>query len=120
MVHFDKTWFGGVSIDGKKYKDILVVGSRILEREKLKEDWFIFHSHHTIYIHELEELLKENPEVIIVGNGQSGVLEVPAEIKKKIEDRGIKLIVLETPAAIEEYNKLSKTKRVNALIHTTC
>ena len=120
MVHFDKTWFGGVIIDGTEFCDVLVIGNEVIDRESIVPGWFDDNSHHTVYGHELKELLKGNPEVIIIGNGQSSVLRVPKEITTEIEKRKIELIVLETTKAVEEYNKLAKKKRVNALIHTTC
>ncbi len=111
----NKTWFGGVEIDGKRYRDVLIIGDEIVDRGK----WGYFDTH-TISERELEELLRGDPEVIIIGSGQSGVLEVPTEVEEKIKNKGIELIVLETPEAIEKYNELSKKKKVNALIHTTC
>jgi len=122
MVRFDKTFFGAVVVDGKTHMDVLVVRDKIVDRETLVKGWFEEHkhSHHTVYEHELRRLLEEKPEVIIIGNGQSSVLKVPQSVVKEIRQRNIELIVLETPKAIEEYNELSKIKRVNALIHTTC
>jgi hypothetical protein len=120
MVHFDRTRFGAVTIDGKDYKDVLVIEGKIIDRETMVPGWFDQHTHHTVHKHELEKILEGRPEVIIIGNGQSSVLEVSLEVDKQIKQRKIELIVLETPRAIEEYNKISKTKRVNALIHTTC
>jgi len=107
-------------IDGNTYKDVLVIGNKIIEREKIIPKWFESRSHHTIYKHELEKLLEGKPEVIIIGDGQSNVLEVPLEIDKQIRQKKIELIVLNTSKAIEKYNEISKLKRVNALIHTTC
>jgi hypothetical protein len=63
--------------------------------------------------------LEGNPAVVIIGNGQSGVLRVDSETKKAIEAKA-RLLVLRTPEAIEKFNELSKEKRVNALVHTTC
>jgi hypothetical protein len=110
-----RTWFGGVEIDGKRYRDVLIVEGEIIDRGK----WGYFDTH-TVSERELKELLRGNPEVILIGSGQSGVLEVPTEVEEEIKKRGIELIVLETPKAIERYNELSKVKKVNALIHTTC
>jgi hypothetical protein len=120
MVRFDSTWFGGVSINGKRYRDVLIVKGDIIDRENIIPGWFEGRSHHTIYKHELEKLLEGDPEIIIIGNGQDGVLRVPADVEEAIKKKGIQLIVLETPEAIEEYNRLAEKKKVNALIHTTC
>lgn len=115
MPKFDRTWFGAVVVDGKQYRDVLVVGKEVIDRGK----WGFFDTH-SVSERELNELLRGSPEIIIIGSGQSGVLEVDPIIEKKIKEVGIQLIILETPQAIEEYNKISKTKRTNALIHTTC
>lgn len=115
MLRFDRTWFGSVAIGGKIWKDVIVVGEEVIDRYYLGDI-----ESHTISKKELDKLLEGKPEVIIIGTGQSGVLEVPKEIVRAIRQRSIELIVMETPDAIQEYNELSKTKRVNALIHTTC
>lgn len=117
---FDRTWFGGVSIDNTTHHDVLVVGEKVIDRDSFMPGWFDDHPHHAVYEHELDKLFEENPQIIIIGSGQNGVLIVPEDVKYMIKKQKIKLIVLETPEAIDEYNKLSKTKRVNALIHTTC
>ena len=115
MIKFDRTWFGGVSVDGKNYRDILVIGNEIIDRGKW--GWF---DTHIISERELNELLRENPEVIIIGNGIYGALKVPISVEEKIKRKRIELIVEKTQKAIEVYNELSKKKRVNILIHTTC
>lgn len=107
----ERTSFGKVVIDGKSYGDVLIVAGKILER-----DWQ--EGSHRVSKGELEKLLSNEPDIVIIATGQSGVLEaenVIEEIGKKTE-----LIILETPEAIRKFNEFSKSKKVNALIHTTC
>ena len=54
----------------------------------------------------------------LAGAGTYGIGKIVGS--EAIKKKGIELIVLKTQEAIEEFNELSKTKRVNALIHTTC
>ena len=120
MIHFDKTWFGGVKINGQDYRQVLVVGEEIEERDE-EELNKLYGTTHRIGPWEVEKLLFGKPDVIIVGNGQSGVLEVTEEVREKIETSGVELRILLTSQAISEFNKLySSGKKVNALIHTTC
>ena len=120
MINFEKTWFGGVKINGQDYRQVLVVGEEIEERDE-KELNKLYGTTHRIGPWEVEKLLSNKPEVIIIGNGQSGVLEVTSEVREKIETSGVELRILLTPQAIAEFNKLyQESKRVNALIHTTC
>lgn len=120
MVHFDSTSFGQVIIDGKKYSDVLIIGDKIEERERERLEQ-IFGTSHMVAPVEVTKLLQGNPEIVLIGNGQSGALEVSEEVREEIEKSGSKLIILNTPQAIKEYNKFTKEgKKVNALIHTTC
>ncbi|MDI6917450.1 MAG: MTH938/NDUFAF3 family protein [Thermoplasmatales archaeon] len=111
-MNIDSTGFGSIIIDGKKYSDVLIVNNKILER-----DWGS--GSHGISSGEAEKLLMGNPDIIIVGTGQAGVLRVDNNIIKKFS-RNAELFVLKTPEAVKRFNELSNDKKVNALIHTTC
>jgi len=120
MPHINSTDFGSITIDGKKYNQVLIVGNLVMERDYRKlED--LFGTTHKIGDWEIEELLKENPEIVVVGTGQSGVMEVDDRFFKIVREKNIETIVDITPKAIQIYNqKIRDNKRVNALIHTTC
>ncbi len=122
MPYINSTEFGNVVIDNKKYNQVLIIGDSVMERDynKLEE---LFSTSHEIGDWEVEELLKENPEIIVIGTGQNGAMEVdkPAANLRKQAGKEIEVITAETPKAIEIYNQKTKQgKRVNALIHTTC
>jgi len=113
----NSTQFGEIIIDNKKYHQVLIIGDLIEERdyEKLQE---LFKTSHKIGGWEVERLLSNNPEIIIIGTGQDGAMEVD---KNLFKDKDIELIIAETPKAIEIYNEQVKLgKKVNALMHTTC
>lgn len=119
-MHIDSTEFGNVTVDGKKYNQVLIIGDMIMERdyEKLKE---LFGTSHKIGDWEAKKLLKQNPEIIIIGTGQDGAMEVDEELVENFRDKNIEVIAEITPRAIEIYNEKKKQgKRINALIHTTC
>lgn len=113
MTIIDSVEWGKIVIDGQEYKQALIVDGKVFERdsEKLHQ---LFGTSHKIGDWEIEQLLSGKPEIIIVGNGFDGVLEVNAKLGKEVK-------ILKTPQAVEEYNRLSEEgKKVNALIHTTC
>ena len=61
------------------------------------------------------------PEVLIIGNGVEGALEIGKKARKEIEDAGVKLVVLRTPEACRVYNQLYRLgKHVILLAHGTC
>ena len=120
MTHIDSTTFGSITIDGKKFHQVLIIGDKIIERDAQKLNT-LFNTTHFIGDWEIELLLKEKPDVIIIGNGQSGVLKVTEQVKKNLTSKGINLEIFLTRKAIEKYNLLrSSGKKVNALFHTTC
>jgi len=120
MTHIDSSYFGSITIDGKKFHQVLIVNDQVVERDALTLNKK-FNTTHLIGDWEVKLLLKDKPETIIVGKGQSGVLKVTNEIKQNILKEGIDLKILLTPNAVKEYNKLRASgKKVNALIHTTC
>ncbi len=70
---------------------------------------------------DVEELLDNGAQVVVVGRGQQGRLQVMDETASTIEERGATAEVLETQAAVERYNELAEQGvAVGALIHSTC
>ena len=122
MPRFEKTSFLEIWVDGRKYTyDITMhVDGRITRRHKELSKPFR-NGHTPLAPPELEELLKENPEVVVVGTGQRGAMPVPKETWELARSRGVELLAERTPRAIEILNKLqSEGRRVAAILHITC
>ncbi|HAE86130.1 MAG TPA: hypothetical protein DCG78_06460 [Anaerolineaceae bacterium] len=69
----------------------------------------------------VKRALSLKPEVLIIGNGVEGALEIGKKARQEVEDAGVKLVVLRTPEACREYNRLyHQGKRVILLAHGTC
>lgn len=119
-MQIEKIGWRKVKIDGKEYWQVLIVGEKVIPREveKVKK---VYGTDHVIADWEEELLFSENPQVILVATGWSGVLKVNENLKFKTENLGIELRVVLTSRVMNEYNRLvSQGKKVNALIHTTC
>ena len=67
-------------------------------------------------------LLTSEPDVVILSKGRESKLNIDIDIRSTMKKKGIELHVLKTEDAIVKYNALCAegTKRVAALIHTTC
>ncbi len=107
----NSTDFGEIVINGKKYNDVLIIDNQVFDRTT--DDT------HTISNNESEKLIENNPDVVIIGTGVFGGLKVEERIKEKI-GKNDELIIMKTKNAAEKYNELSKNKRVNILLHSTC
>ena len=116
------TGFGYIIVNGVRYDhDIVVhVDGSVTKRKKELSKPYKKGVHTPLAPPEIEEILDENPEIVIIGSGQYGALPILDETIKLLEEKNIKYIIEKTPKAIEEYNKLSKEKRVAGIFHVTC
>ncbi len=106
--------FGSFMIDGKEYRyDLKIVEGEVIP--------WTYKKHHTVLVEDLKELLEAKPELIVIGIGAYSAVKVPEDVKRFLEAKDIKAIILPTEEACEEYNKaLAENKRVAAIMHSTC
>jgi hypothetical protein len=110
----DSYEFGEVIIDGKSYtSDVIIYPDKIDDKWWRKEG-------HKLAADDVKGIIDAKPEVVVVGTGYSGFLEVLSRTKQAFETAGIQLIVANTRKATQKYNELSKKKRVVAALHLTC
>lgn len=106
--------FGEVVVDGKKYSsDVIIYPCRI------NASWWRRQGH-SLFIEDIKEVLAEKPEVLIVGTGASGIMQVSNEVVAKTKELGIDLIIQPTAGACREYNNLFSGKKTIACLHLTC
>ena len=110
---------GEVAIGKKTYsRDIYIsVGGKVKKRDadQAKE---LYGTSHTVGSKELEKVCKGGPEVLFIGAGRSGKVELTEDARRYLAQRSIKCEILPTIKAVEGYNK-SKLRKA-ALIHVTC
>lgn len=105
--------FGRVVIGGRAYtSDVLVFPEGVKERWWRREG-------HKLCLEDLREVLERKPEVLVVGTGFSGLMEIPSKLNKELQAKGIELRAVPTREAVELYNKL-KGPKVVAALHLTC
>ena len=107
--------FGSITIDGKTYdSDVIIHG------EKMVNDSWWRKEGHNIAIEDLKDL-PEKFEVLVIGNGASGVCQVTDETIEFVKKKGVEVIVQMTGDATRTYNKLLKEgKDVVGAFHLTC
>lgn len=69
---------------------------------------------------DVEELLDHGAEEVVLSRGVLGRLGVPKETIAELEARQIVVHIARTKKAVALYNQLVETKKVGALIHSTC
>ncbi|MDH7486539.1 MAG: MTH938/NDUFAF3 family protein [Anaerolineae bacterium] len=106
--------FGSIRVDGQTHsKDVIILPERVVAGWWRQEG-------HTLWPDDLKAVFEAAPEVLVVGSGSVGRMEVPAYTRQQIEAAGIELIVERTAEACQTYNRLRQTRRVAAALHLTC
>lgn len=111
----DSYQFGQIFIDGKDYYyDVMVDWQGKVEKWWRKES-------HKVAPEDIKQALDLNPEVIVIGTGDSGIAEVLAQTQEIILNKGIGIFVGKTSEAVKRFNNhLNKNKKVVGLFHLTC
>jgi len=109
--------FGAIVINGKGYtSDVIVLPERVIDGWWRKEG-------HKVHIEDIEEILKQEPkpEVLVLGTGYYGLVEIPWEIENTLKSHGIELVAQPTKEACQTFNEILKSnKLVAGAFHLTC
>ncbi len=107
--------FGFITINGKTYNsDVIVIPKKVDDSWWRKEG-------HKVYREDIEEIVKQNPKIMVFGTGEPGLMKVLPETEEYIKSKGIEIITKPSAQALEEYNRLEKEgKKVVGLFHLTC
>jgi len=112
MVQINSSTFGSITVDNKTYNhDVYILPSGKVEEREYG---------HTFTKEQIEHVLKENPEIVFIGKGTSGIASLSSDAKDLLEEKGIEIIEDDTPNIKDRFNKLSENKKVAAIIHVTC
>ena len=110
----DSYKFGRIVIDGESYNsDVIIYPNKVDYKWWRKEG-------HLLQKDDLADVIKYEPEILIVGKGKPGLMEVLDETKRFVQSKGIELIVDNTENACQTHNKLKENKKVIATLHLTC
>lgn len=106
--------FGKITIDGETFNsDVIIYPNRVQASWWRKEG-------HRLQVADLTEVIDERPEVLIIGTGHNGLMEVPEETLHVLRQEGIEIHVEKTTRAVELFNHMPEDKKVMAALHLTC
>jgi hypothetical protein len=106
--------FGKMIYGGKTYTSDLIIYP-----DRVDSSWWRLKGH-LLQIEDLENILNEEPGILIIGTGAMGIMKVPKELKQHLEEKNIELYVQRTGKAVEVFNSADKSKKVIGAFHLTC
>ncbi len=121
-MRIDSYSFGTIKINGTEYKeDLIVFASRGAGApDKIKSNWWRKEGH-SLSVEDLADVFEFKPEILVVGKGASGLMEVPASTQKTLQEAGIEVIAEHTGQAWSIFNEqVEKGKKVVGAFHLTC
>ena len=114
-MHVEKYDFGRIQINGREYRnDVIVFPDRI------STDWWRKEGH-SLTMQDLEEVIQFGPDLLIVGRGYAGVLQIPQKTRDALRERRINLVDDLTGEAVELFNqKIAAGEKAVGAFHLTC
>ena len=110
----DSYRFGEIVVDGHRYTSDVIIYP-----ERADSSWWRKEGHR-LQIDDLKDIVAHEPEVLIVGTGDAGVMTIPQETVAYLQQKGIKLISERTAQACQTYNRMSGSGKIIAALHLTC
>ena len=106
--------FGNITVDGESYtSDVIIYPDRVDSSWWRKEG-------HNLRVDDLKDIVKAQPNILVIGTGAYGVMRVPKETVAHLESKGIKVYAMKTGEAVDLFDKLPKDNLIIAALHLTC
>ena len=113
------TQFGSITIGNKVIEhDIIIRLSGEVKKRKKKLSKSVYGSSHKISLQEAKFIYEKGASNLIIGTGQTGLVELSEEAKEFFHSKKCKIDLLPTPKSISRWNK-AKGKTIG-LFHVTC
>ena len=106
--------FGHMVVDGEEHtNDLILLSNRIVS------NWWRQQGH-SLSVQDLHAVFDAEPDVLVVGTGAHGAMNVPSETRNAIRDAGIDLEIAKTSDAWCRYNELQGSRKAAGAFHLTC
>lgn len=106
--------FGRMVVDGEeRTNDLILLPDRVVANWWRNEG-------HRLTAADLDAVFEAEPDVLVVGTGAQGVMDVPQETRQAITNAGIELRIADTGEAWHTYNQLQDRYEAAGAFHLTC
>jgi hypothetical protein len=107
--------FGAMTVRGEVHRnDLKIIGDQVIG------NWWRIEGH-ALHEADIVDVIAAPVEVLVVGSGEPGQMQVTRGAAEALEKRGIQVVALPTSQAVGVFNTLrSQGKRVAGAFHLTC
>jgi len=102
-------------VAGKTYTtDLKIIGDTV------EDNWWR-RDGHLLLSEDIVDILESRPDVLVVGTGYAGNLDIPSNLRRDLAERGIQLFSERTAEAVELFNRhRTQNDNVTGAFHLTC
>ncbi|MCU0587558.1 MAG: MTH938/NDUFAF3 family protein [Syntrophobacteraceae bacterium] len=107
--------FGSMTIDGRQYQsDLKIVDGQVVP------DWWRREGHWAD-VGDMQDILDARPEILVVGMGSPGRLNLAEDLRQVLAERKIRLVEEPTEEAVNSFNRFWEAgRKVAGAFHLTC
>jgi hypothetical protein len=104
-----------IQINGETFHhDVKIIGDVVVGNWWRKQG-------HRLHIDDIEDILDFRPEVLVIGTGYAGQMQVPSATRTALKGADIGVEADETSRAVQNFNRLLGTGcKVAGAFHLTC
>jgi hypothetical protein len=114
-MQIDDYHFGHIDVEGRSYyADVIIFPNHVQERWRRREG-------HRLVQADLTTVMANKPQMLVIGTGYYGRMQVPAETLDFLRAAGVDVRIAKTGEAVNEFNQLQrKCASIVAALHLTC
>ncbi len=110
----DSYEFGRMVINGQAYTTDL-----ILYPDHIDASWWRVEGHR-LCLQDLDAAMSVKPDILLIGTGYSGVMQVPDDVRRAVTQKGIDFYVAKSGEAADLFASFPRDKKMVAVFHLTC
>ena len=111
--------FGYITVEDLRIEhDIIIRLSGKIKKRRKKLSKSVYGTSHIISLEEAKHVYRDGAELLIIGSGQNGMLNISDKARDYLRKKECKIDIHPTPEAIKKWNEA--TGNVIGLFHITC
>lgn len=115
----DDATFGAITVAGETYShDVMIRLNGEVRKRKKKLSKKHYGTSHKLSLEEAEFIWEDGADLLIIGNGQSGQLQLTEDAEGFFNEKGCQVLLDPTPDALKRWN--ATIGNVIGLFHVTC